>query len=204
MKHAGAMRGIGNGELSLLPGSKQEVLAAAAAIDDPRDTVLIGSNATKYAFEHRKLAQYRIIHLAVHGFADRAYPDRSALILLSDPSAAEDGFLEASEIVQFRIKANLVILSACDTGVGPIEGEEGISTLARAFLLAGAKSVISTLWSIDDTYSYVLMKHFYEHLAKGDHPAAALAEAKRDMLTDLGQRALPYYWAGFIFEGPVE
>lgn len=204
MKGAGALRGFGNHELSLLPGSKQEVLAAAAAIDEPSDTVLIGPDATKYAFEHQKLAQYRIIHMAVHGFADRDYPDRSALILLSDPSAGEDGFLEASEIVQFRIRADLVILSACDTAVGPIEGEEGTATLARAFLLAGAKSAISTLWSIDDTYSFVLMKHFYKHLASGDRPASALAEAKRDMLQDLGQRVLPYYWAGFIFEGPAD
>lgn len=197
------MRGLGNGGFSLLTGSKQEVLAAAAAIDDPSDSVLIGPKATKYAFEHEKLAQYRIIHMAVHGFADRDDPERSALVLLSNPSVGEDGFLEASEIVQFRIKAKLVILCACDTAVGPIEGEEGIATLARAFLLAGAKSVIATLWSIDDTYSFVLMKHFYQHLASGDRPAPALAQAKRDMLHELGQRALPYYWAGFIFEGPA-
>lgn len=198
-----AVRGFGNQGLSLLPGSKQEVLVAASALKGARDTVLIGRAATKYALEHQQLSQYRIIHMAVHGFADRSDPHRSALILLSDPSAGEDGFLEASQIVQFPITANLVVLSACDTAVGPIEGEEGIDTIARAFLLAGAKSVISTLWSIDDTYSYMLMKRFYQHLAKGEHPATALAGAKRDMLQDLGPRALPYYWAGFIFDGPA-
>ncbi len=165
---------------------------------------MIGPDATKYAFEHEPIEQYRLIHLAVHGFADPAYPDRSALVLLSDPSAGEDGFLEASEIVQLHINADLVILSACDTAVGPIEGEGGIATLSRAFLLAGAKSVISTLWAIDDTYSYLLMQRFYKHVASGEPAAYALADAKRDTLRALGQRAAPYYWAGFIFEGPAD
>ena len=203
LEKATLMRGYSAHDVTLLPGSKREVLAAAAAIHDPSDTLLIGSDATKYAFEHERLAQYRLIHLAVHGFADPEHPNRSALVLLSDPAAGEDGFLEASEIVQLRIKADLAILSACDTAVGPVEGEEGIATLARAFLLAGAKSVVSTLWSIDDTYSFVLMKQFYEHLASGKPPAYALAEAKRDMLRPWGSRAVPYYWAGFIFEGPA-
>ena len=87
------------------------------------------------------------------------------LVLLSDPPAGEDGFLQASEIVQLRLNSDLVILSACDTAVGPLEGEEGIAALSRAFLLAGARSVVSTLWSIDDTFSLFLMKQFYKHLA---------------------------------------
>ena len=204
LKRVSLLAGFDASDTSTIPGSKHEVLAAATAIHDPSDTLLIGSKATKYSFEHEDLAQYRLIHLSVHGFADLAHPTHSALVLLSDPSANEDGLLDASEIVQLRIKANLVILSACDTAVGPVEGEEGISTIARAFLLAGAKSVISTLWSIDDTYSYTLMKLFYTHLASGVPAAYALAEAKRDMLRTWGSRAVPYYWAGFIFEGPAD
>lgn len=188
---------------STIPGSKREVRAAAAAIHSPADTLLIGSEATKYTFEHEDLAQYRLIHLAVHGFADPQHPTHSALVLLNDPSAHEDGLLDASEIVQLRLKADLVVLSACDTAVGPVEGEEGISTIARSFLLAGAKSVISTLWPIEDMYSYALMKFFYTHLAAGDPAPFALAEAKRDMLRMWGPRAVPYYWAGYIYEGPV-
>ena len=101
-------------------------------------------------------------------------PNRSALVLLSDPAAGEDGFLQASEIVQLRLNADLVILSACDTGVGLIEGEEGIAALSRAFLLAGAKAVVSTLWSINDDYSLVVMTHFYRHLAAHEPAAEAL------------------------------
>lgn len=204
LKRVSLIAGLDASDTSPIPGSAHEVLAAAAAIHDPSDILLAGSKATKYSFEHESLAQYRLIHLSVHGFADPAQPALSALVLLSDPAAHEDGILDASEIVQLRIKADLVTLSACDTDVGPVEGEEGISTIARAFLLAGAKSVISTLWSIDDTYSYALMKLFYTHLASGVPAARALAEAKRDMLQTWGSRAVPYYWAGFIFEGPAK
>jgi CHAT domain-containing protein len=95
-------------------------------------------------------------------------------------------------------------LSACDTAVGPVQGEEGIAALSRAFLLAGAKAVVSTLWSIDDTYSLVLMKHFYKHLAAHEPAAYALTYAKRDTLRQFGRVAIPYYWAGFTFEGAAD
>lgn len=203
LKRVSLVAGFKTDDTSTIPGSKKEVRAAAGAINGSGDTLLIGSEATKYSFEHEHLAQYRLIHLAVHGFADPQHPTHSALVLLNDPSAHEDGLLDASEIVQLRLKADLVVLSACDTAVGPVEGEEGISTLARSFLLAGAKSVISTLWPIEDMYSYALMKFFYTHLAAGDPAPFALAEAKRDMLRMWGPRAVPYYWAGYIYEGPL-
>lgn len=142
--------------------------------------------------------------MAVHGFANTADPDDSALVLLSDPEGAEDGFLRVSEIVQLRLNADLVILSACDTAVGPVQGEEGIAALSRAFLLAGAKAVVSTLWSIEDAYSLVVMTHFYRHLAAHEPAAKALTEAKRDTLREFGPAAAPYHWAGFIFEGGVD
>ena len=158
-------------------------------------------SATEAAFKRAHLAGYRIIHLAVHGFSNNTYPDRAALIFLSDPAAGEDGFLQASEIVQLRLNGQLVVLSACNTAVGPVEGEEGIATLSRAFLLAGAKTVISTLWAIDDTFSLTLMTRFYQHLAAHEPAAYALTAAKRDLLLKYGQEAIPYYWAGFTLEG---
>jgi CHAT domain-containing protein len=163
--------------------------------------LLIGPAATESAFKRADLAEYRIIHLAVHGFVSTEDPNQSALVLLSDPAAGEDGFLHASEIVQLHLNADLVILSACDTGVGLVEGEEGIAALSRAFLLAGAKAVISTLWPINDAYSLVVMKHLYRHLAAGEPAAEALTNAKRDTLREFGPAASPFYWAGFVFEG---
>jgi CHAT domain-containing protein len=120
--------------------------------------------------------------------------------MLSDPAAGEDGFLQASEIAQMRFPSDLVVLSACDTAVGPLQGQDGIANLSRAFLEAGARSAISTLWEIDDDSSLFLMKRFYAHLSTGESVASALTTAKRDMLRTLGQKALPYQWAGFTIE----
>ena len=204
LKEVSLTRGYDPDKLANLPASQDEVLAADAALHDPTDTLLLGSKATESAVKHADLAQYRIIHLAVHAFASNQDPNRSALVLLSDPASGEDGFLQASEIVQLRLSADLVILSACDTGVGLIEGEEGIAALSRAFLLAGAKAVVSTLWSINDNYSLVVMRNFYKHLAAHEPAAEALTHAKRDTLREFGPAAAPYYWAGFIFQGAVD
>jgi CHAT domain-containing protein len=187
--------------LNDLPASVEEVRAADAAVRNDSNRLLLGSDATEAAFKSSDLPLYRAIHLAVHGFANTTFPDRAALALLSDPSEGEDGFLQASEIVQLRLNADLVVLSACDTAVGPLQGQEGIATLSRAFLLAGAKNVVSTLWSIDDTVSLYLIEQFYKHVAAGQPPASALSIAKRDVLRQRGTKALPYYWAGFTFEG---
>src|ERR1700730_12021990 len=177
------------------------VLAAKAAIRSNENTVLIGSGATKSAFEHSGLDRHAIIHLAVHGVANEKHPDRAALILLSDSSSGDDGILEASEIVHLHINAHLVVLSACDTAVGRLQGEEGIANLALAFQLAGAKTIISTLWRIEDASALYLMKRFYSHLAEKRPVADALTFAKRDMLKTYGTQAVPYYWASFKLEG---
>jgi CHAT domain-containing protein len=201
LKEASVTRGYDPGSLTELPASKDEVLAAEAAVHGPGDIVLIGSRATEAGFKSAAKGQFAIIHLAVHGYASTTERDRSALVLLSDPGAGEDGFLQASEIVQLHLNADLVVLSACDTAVGPVEGEEGISALSRAFLLAGARTVVSTLWSIDDTFSLFLMKQFYKHIGAHEPPSIALAAAKRDMLRKYGAAAVPYYWAAYTVEG---
>jgi CHAT domain-containing protein len=184
-----------------LQNSRNEVLAVAEALhSDPRG-LLLGPKATESGFKHSALKRYRIIHLAVHGVTTPDDPDSSALLLAPDPSLGEDGRLRASEVVMLRLNTDLVVLSACDTAVGPIEGEEGIAALSKAFLLAGARSVVSTLWSIDDTSSVLFMKQFYAHVAAHDSPAEALATAKKEMLQTFGKAAVPYYWAAYTFEG---
>ena len=105
----------------------------------------------------------------------------------------------AAESVRFD--ADLVVLSACDTAVGPLLGQEGIANLSRAFLLAGARTVVSTLWQVDDNSSLFLMKRFYAHLSANRSAGSALTAAKRDMLRTFGRQALPYQWAGFTIEG---
>ncbi len=196
--------GTGLGDL---PSSRDEALAAAAALPNRSNTLLLGNEATETAF--KKSVDHRIIHLAVHAIANKTAPDRAAFILLSDPQHGEDGSLYPSEIVQLPLDADLVVLSACETAVGPIEGEEGISTLARAFLLAGTRTVVSTLWTIDDDSTLYLMKVFYAEMARKKSAPEALRVAKRSMLQKFGPRkAVPYYWAGLTVEGlappPIE
>jgi CHAT domain-containing protein len=201
MNRSGLTRGFSRNGFDDLPSSADEVRIAQAAFPKQKVDLLVGDSATEAAFKAANLDEYRVIHLAVHGFADSTFPDRAALILLSAPSAGEDGFLQASEIVQLRFDANLVVLSACDTAVGPLQGQDGIANLSRAFLMAGARTVISTLWQIDDNSSLFLMKRFYAHLSTNQSPASALTAAKRDTLRTFGSKALPYQWAAFTVEG---
>jgi CHAT domain-containing protein len=203
LKTLAATRGYGDAGLSDLPSSQDEARAAVRAFSNRANTLLLGNRATETQFK-RQASRHRIIHLAVHGMADPAHPERAALVLLSDPFNGEDGFLQASEIVQLSLRAELVVLSACDTAVGPLEGQEGIANLSKAFLLAGARTVVSTLWSLDDDTALYLMKVFYGQMAQGKDASEALAAAKRTMLKTFGRdKAVPYYWAGFTAEGFV-
>jgi CHAT domain-containing protein len=194
------IRGTERSMLVDLPYSKQEVLDANSAIVGSNE-LLLGEDATESAFKRAASRRFGTIHLAVHGLAGDPDPDQAGLALLPNISAGEDGLLHASEIATMHVNANLVVLSSCDTAVGPIEGEEGISTLSNSFLLAGAKSVVSTLWSVEDTSSLFLMKRFYSRIADGDSPAIALTTAQREMLHSFRKAAVPYFWAGFKFEG---
>jgi CHAT domain-containing protein len=115
--------------------------------------------------------------------------------------SGEDGLLQVREIRDLSLRADLVILSACESGKGKLLGEEGIASLERAFLLAGARSVIASLWTTDDIYAIALMKRFYQHLMDGEDEGAALRQAKLDLLKDFGEQAPPVYWAGFTLVG---
>ncbi len=201
MNKSGLTRGFSRNGFVDLPSSADEARIAKAAFPGERVDLLMGASATEAAFKSESLNEYRVIHLAVHGFTDSTFPDRAALVLLSDATSGEDGFLQASEIVQLRLNADLVVLSACDTAVGQLQGQEGIANLSRAFLLAGSRTVISTLWQIDDSSSLFLMKRFYAHLSMNRPPASALTEAKRDMFRTFGAKLLPYQWAAFTIEG---
>jgi len=194
-------RGYTEGELGNIPSSRDEVMAAAAALGRNHHTLLLGAAGTEHAFKAAIDSKPQVVHLAVHGIANREYPDRAGLLFLTDAVNADDGVLYPHEIVQLGLNAEVVVLSACDTAVGKLQGQEGIANLSRAFLLAGAQTVLSTLWSIDDVFSLYLMKRFYERLSSGSPRADALVQAKRDMIGKFGPTAIPYYWAGFVMEG---
>jgi CHAT domain-containing protein len=183
-----------------LPGSAQEVVGSAGIVRGTKHLLLEGG-ATEAEFKAQPLSEFQIIHLAVHGLANAAFPDRAALVLGSSSGSGEDGLLQVREIRDLSLRAELVTLSACDTGTGKLLGQEGIASLERAFLLAGAKSVIASLWPADDTFTIALMKRMYQHLADGADKGAALRQAKLDLLKEFGDQALPVYWAGFTLVG---
>jgi CHAT domain-containing protein len=183
-----------------LPQTREEVESISRIVGRGAET-LFGASATESAFKKEPLNQFRVLHLAVHGFADPLYPERSALVLGADPKAGEDGLLQVREIKKLRLNADLTTLSACDTGVGKLQGEEGVSDLAEAFLAAGSKTVVASLWSADDTFASALMERFYQRLAVGEETSSALRGAKLDLLTKYGEQVSPFYWAGFVAIG---
>jgi CHAT domain-containing protein len=163
--------------------------------------LLLGRDATEAGFKAQPLPDFEIIHIAAHGIASPKFPDRAALVLGSDPKSGEDGLLQVREIRDLSLNADLVTLSACDTGAGPLEGEEGIANLVRAFLFAGAKSVLATLWTASDVYTRTLMEHFYRYIAGGEDKGSALRHAELDLIKEFGDQAVPFYWAGFVMVG---
>jgi len=182
-----------------LPQTREEILTVSKTIG-PDSVTLIGANATETAFKTEPLVDFRIIHIAAHGFVDTQFPERSGLVLGVAPSSHDDGLLQVREIMRLHFNADLVTLSACNTGVGKIEGEEGVTNLVEAFLVRGAKAVVASLWSADDTYTGKLMERFYTHVAEGQPKAMALRRAKLDLLAQ-NDRVSPYYWGAFVLVG---
>ena len=196
------LRGYDGGDLLNLPASEDEIKAAASALDSEMNHVeLKGASATESAFKDSGLSAFSVIHLAVHGISDKKLAEKAALVLLPDSAHEEDGILEIPEILRLRLHSDLTVLSACETAVGVVQGEDGVSDLSRSFLLAGSRAVVATLWRVDDTFSAVLMKHFYEQLATGQAVSEALSKAQRSMLREYRDSAVPFFWAGFITEG---
>jgi CHAT domain-containing protein len=176
--------------LAVLPAARSELEAAAGALG--RDSVvLMGDRATESVLKAQDLSKFRALHFALHGVADRKFPERAALVLLSDPAAGEDGLLQPREISRFRLSGTVVVLSACETAVGPTIGQEGVLNLARAFLLAGAQAVVTTLWTVSDDTTTALMRQYYTALAAGQDVAESLAAAKRLVIERFGPSARP-------------
>lgn len=181
---------LGRKRLDPLPQSKQEVQTIAGYFPGSAK-VLLGDQATTSNFKALPLDQYRVVHLALHGYADIDSPDRSALIFAPDTVRKDDGVLDLREIRQLRFKARLVTLSACDSGVGPIS-EADVANLANAFIEAGAESVVAALWDLEDRTTAELMTTFYKNLSMHESKGEALRCAQ---LKILEAGLPPYYWA---------
>jgi CHAT domain-containing protein len=122
--------------------------------------------------------------------------------LVNEQGRPEDGFLRLRDIYNLHLPADMVVLSACRTGLGKKVKGEGLIGLTRAFMYAGAKRVVASLWKVDDEATAELMKRFYQHMFKGRMPAAsALNRARIEIMQAREQWRAPYYWAGFILQG---
>jgi len=212
-------------QLPGLPSSREEIDGIARAY--PQSTVLLGDGASETALMEQALrgdlAAYSVIHLSTHAVIDNEDPLRSALVLsqtgLPDPAWAvttrqpvRDGLLRVGEIMSsWRLDADLVTLSACETALGPRTGDESPAGFAHALLAAGARNLLLSLWKVDDEATALLMKRFHENRcgASGGAPrsdAAALREARewlRGYRDSRGNRLYrdPYYWAAFVLMG---
>ena len=188
-------------DLSPLPYSRKEVLDIAGHFPKGLRDILLGAGAAEDDLKALPLEDYRIVHFACHGLLDEKVPFRSALILSAGTNDGEDGILQAREIYHLRLDADLVVLSACQTGRGGLERGEGLLGLPRMFFYAGSKSVVSTLWPIGDKSTAYFMDGFYERLSQGRSKTEALRSAKLRMLRS--KYAHPFHWAAFILNGDL-
>jgi CHAT domain-containing protein/Tfp pilus assembly protein PilF len=157
--------------------------------------------ATEEAFKNRA-PEAGIIHLATHAIVDDRNPLYSKLVFANDESSREDGFLNTYELYNIRLNADLVVLSACNTGYGKLVRGEGIMSLARGFMYAGCPSIVMSLWPVDDLSTKRLMDHFYQGLASGLRKDEALRRAKIEYINEADNvKSNPFYWAGFVSIG---
>jgi len=182
-----------------LPFARTEIENIARRVRPEQIDLYYGEEATEATFKRLDLTTYRLIHLACHAFSDDRYPPRSALVLPPGADGEEDGFLEVSELYGMKTSADLVVLSACQTGRGKIIRNEGILGLPRIFFYMGARSVIATLWPVRDKASAVFMDYFYDGYFRGAGKAESLQAAKRKMAVT--RYAHPYYWASYTLTG---
>jgi len=190
-----------------LPEAERQVNRLARLYGAADSKVYTGMDATEDRFKS-EASTYRIIHLATHSMVNEVSPLYSQVVLAQPAQdAREDGLLEAWEIMNMDIRADLVILSACETARGRIGAGEGIIGLSWAFFVAGCPSAVVTQWKIESTSTTELMIEFHKHLKiKLDNPrseiskADALRSAQLKLLRNPTYRH-PFYWAGFIVTG---
>ncbi len=187
--------------------SREEAEAIMALAPGTSNLKAIGFEASKAAVLSAGMSQYRIIHFATHGVLDSEHPELSGLVLslFDKDGRPQDGFLRLNDIYNLNLPADLVVLSACNTGIGRDVKGEGLVGLVRGFMYAGTARVVASLWKVDDEATAELMGHFYRQmLEEKKSPAAALREAQVAMWQQKRWRRAPYFWAAFVLQGEYE
>ena len=163
----------------------------------------LGAEASRDTALGPEVARARIVHFATHALLDVRRPELSGIVVSERDAAGRphNGFLSLADISSMRLSAELVVLSACRTGLGKEVRGEGLVGLTRGFMNAGAPRVLASLWKISDTATAMLMTRFYREMLEDDlAPAEALRTAQRALRTDRRTSA-PQAWAGFVLEG---
>jgi CHAT domain-containing protein/tetratricopeptide (TPR) repeat protein len=195
-----AMRG---GRLGRLPFSRREAEFIAALAPAGRALTATGFDATRDAAASARLGAYRIVHFATHAVLNTRRPELSGVVLslVDRAGRSQDGFLRLHDVYNLALRADLVVLSGCQTALGKDMQGEGLLGLTRGFMYAGAPAVVASLWQVDDESTAELMKRFYRAMfQEGRRPAEALRTAQLEM-TGNPRWSAPFYWAGFVLQG---
>ena len=201
-----AIRDVGAAQyIARLPASRDEANAIASVLrsGNPQDVlVALDFDASRANVLTDGLTRFRLIHFATHGLVDAQHPEMSGLILslVDRRGRRQDGYLRLGDIYKLKLSADLVVLSSCDSALGKDLDSEGIIGLPRGFLFAGARSVIASLWKVNDAATATLMSRLYARIRRGESPGSALRGAQLEMAQD-EQWSKPYYWAGFVLQG---
>ncbi|BAY16702.1 TPR domain protein [Anabaenopsis circularis NIES-21] len=186
-----------------LPFTRQEAEAILALIPKPQTLQALDFAANRAFITSPQLSDYRIIHLATHGIFDTENPTSSGIVLslFDEKGKLENGFLRLQDIFNLKLPAELIVLSACQTGLSKEIKGEGLVGLTRGFMYAGSPRVLVSLWSVDDEATSELMQKFYTKILKQKlTPAAALRSAQLELWQEQDY-SRPYYWAAFILQG---
>lgn len=202
LRDAGDIGGV-DGPLLLerLEYARGEADAIVATVPFDKYMKAVDFEASRTNFLSQNLKQYAVVHIATHAIINGQNPELSGVVfsLVDKRGNAEDGFLRLNDIYNLNLPIEMVVLSACSTGVGkPVKGE-GLIGLTRGFIHAGAARVVASLWKVDDEATAELMRRFYHYKLKEKMPAAAAL--RRAQLDQMAVRPDPYYWAGFVLQG---
>ncbi|HST19984.1 MAG TPA: CHAT domain-containing tetratricopeptide repeat protein, partial [Blastocatellia bacterium] len=190
-------------QIPRLPGTRTEAKKILELASSSERAHALDFQASRAAATDPSLNQYRYIHFATHGFLNSVHPELSGIVLslVDERGARQEGFLLANEFYNLKLPAELVVLSACQSGLGKEIKGEGVVGLTRGLMYAGAARVIVSLWSVDDEATSELMVNLYKGiLKKGMRPAEALRAAQIKMWEQTKWQA-PYYWAAFVLQG---
>jgi CHAT domain-containing protein len=186
-----------------LPGTRREAEAIAKLVPLAQQKEALDFAASRATAMSVELGQYRYVHFATHGFLDSQHPELSGIMLamFDEQGQPQDGFLRAHEVFNLKLNADVVVLSACQTGLGKEVRGEGLVGLTRGFMYAGAPRVVVSLWSVNDEATAELMTRFYRGMLVDKlRPAQALRAAQVSLRNDKRYSA-PFYWAAFTLQG---